>query len=237
MSSIIQQYLNGSTDQSNANSFTFDEGKGVKDQIAITGPLSEIYTHALNVAFTKKEITDQENETDKNVDKLDNQIEEKIAEAKKAPNTLKVSQESQAIDSAIKAKVITSILKATDGTPLQENVGFIDTGNVGDANPEETTAAAFIVDRNDALKPEVIEQVQDSAKAGVKTMLVVVADPYGATQGVQMRQTLIDVPVNELPSPNYADVELAMAAESLYTSHGVQIFKGITAFARSFAKK
>jgi hypothetical protein len=37
-------------------SFTYDEGKGVKDTIIMDGPLSQIYSKALNIYFSKKPI-------------------------------------------------------------------------------------------------------------------------------------------------------------------------------------
>lgn len=44
----------------NQTSFTYDEGKGVKDTIVMDGPLSTVYANALNVYFAKKQIQDTE---------------------------------------------------------------------------------------------------------------------------------------------------------------------------------
>lgn len=39
------------------DSITYNDGQGVKDTIVMTGPLSSIYTKALNIFFQKKELT------------------------------------------------------------------------------------------------------------------------------------------------------------------------------------
>ena len=31
--------------------FTYDDSKGIKDSVILTGPLSEVYTKALNITF------------------------------------------------------------------------------------------------------------------------------------------------------------------------------------------
>ncbi len=233
---IIQQYLNANRNDENQCTFTYDEGKGTKDNIAITGPLSEVYTHALNVVFTKKDIADQDQDgsgvVEKMEESLDNKLEQ-LDEAKQAPKTL--SQESQVLDGALNTKVVEAILRETNDVHHLQQTGFIDAAAVDAPDPKDTTATAFFVDKNEALRPETVEQIQQSADSGRRTMLVVVAEPAGMTHGMRLTQSLIEVESGE--NLSYADTELAMATESLYTSHGVQVFRGVGAFVRSFAKK
>lgn len=46
------------------NSITYDDGKGIKDTIVMTGPLSNIYTKALNLYFTKEKAPVAADQTD-----------------------------------------------------------------------------------------------------------------------------------------------------------------------------
>ncbi len=48
------------------NRFTYDEGGGIKDKIIMTGPLSQVFTQALNILFEKKplELTDNPPQAD-----------------------------------------------------------------------------------------------------------------------------------------------------------------------------
>lgn len=46
-----------STQNATGDKITYNDGQGVKDTIVMTGPLSNIYTKALNIFFSKKELS------------------------------------------------------------------------------------------------------------------------------------------------------------------------------------
>ena len=56
--------LGGDTTTRVENGFTYDDGKGKKDVVQLTGPLSEAYTRALNLYYAKKPILDADSVPD-----------------------------------------------------------------------------------------------------------------------------------------------------------------------------
>lgn len=139
----LQQDIHGSIDAADkeANTQTFDEGKGKSDIIVMSGPLSQVYTNALNVYFAKKDLGADGSDADALVDQ---EIEEAKTEA---------ATESM-VNDAIMAKNFADYVFDTDRDTVADNVEF-----VTDEDDIDQTVSAVILTSNETqmTQPEFLE--------------------------------------------------------------------------------
>ena len=194
------------TEEKKDNSFTYDEGQGVKETVMLTGPLSEVYTRVLTHCFAKKELTgtdDQEVPT---------------------PSEPVIATESQQLEEQALQMVLA---QSTGGLndPVGNKFDFADELH----EPENVTTKAYLVTPGAALMPEVVENVQNVAQnTDKKVIMVITASPKGETMGVDITKRFVQIGGDVGKNSLYNDEEqFNVAAESLYKPFGVTVVHGI----------
>lgn len=190
------------TSPADGSSFTYNEGDGVKDTIVMDGPLSEVYTKALNVFFAKKPIN---NETH---------------------DSLSAAFESAAIDAAIEDSI--NVAYKLDEEALPTISGF----KVVSANSdiEETpTAIIYTTSANrDNIDKElqVIETNQDRCKRSGKDFIVFVGPEFGINGKVIQKTDWIDS--DQFSKINAFNIgqPFKMATEEFFTARDIPVAVG-----------
>lgn len=195
--------------------FTYDEGKGVKDTVLLTGPLSEVYTQALNVYFAKKPLDTS------GVD------EETIKETQPAVETL-------AMDEYLMQKALKDQAQSDVGEA--EFSGDTDYAAAND-DPSTVSNTGFIVSDSDVFVPEIIEHVNKLAQASPKPVyVVVVASSHGETKGVRLGKQLIEIDPHDSTFILFTDREEKLAFEELFEP-SVKFCNGFSAFVKQVEAK
>lgn len=187
------------------NSVTYDEGGGKKDLVVMTGPLSAIYTKALNLYFAKKDVNDIPTE--------------EVAESSS------VATESAMIETVIKT-ALTNHIEAQDN-PLSEIELVSDRMDI-----EETPKTIiFTTDAANAQNPEVINAAEiESARyeESGKDWFIFVGPTNPADATSEITQQMVEADPtdgNETNAFNTAE-QFKRATESLYTSRGMTVVMG-----------
>ncbi len=196
------------------NSFTYDEGNGVKDTVKLTGPLSEVYTRMLNQSLAKKDPLEGEVET--------------------AEGTTAVSVESEQTEGVFIETALTTVLN-NDHTRESINAGFnfVDDRQLTD----KVDIIAHVANATTALKSETVFELSNTAEESKKkTILVVVADPAGITQGMKLNKKFMELADDSGVEKLYGD-DVTVAAEALYKPFGVDVVFGIEGLIQALKKK
>lgn len=180
-----------------ARSVTYDEGNGKKDLVVMTGPLSNVYTQALNVYFAKTDV----NETD--------------------TESASVAVESAAIDTvitnALKDKLeqdnlLSKINLVSDKSDIEEvPTAIIFSTNTTDANKPEVVEVAELESA----------RYEDSGKDWI---VFVGPDPSNPDKLIQDAVVLPEGE-NELNAFNVGD-QFRRATEEFYSSRGIKVVVG-----------
>lgn len=236
MSNIIRDGLQAQQAESDSQQgFTYDEGGGIKDTVLMTGPLSEIYTKALNVYFQKRDLTQPEaaaDDGDKAAQKVDDKLNAKEGQSEE------VAMESQNLDEAM----LTEILNELDQENVDRSMGLglkFTAGKSPEAAATEISTTAYIMEMQQAMRPEVVEQIQTAkANSEYHTVLVVYTRPLGHTIGmIPDVKTLTINQGNRKVSSSDSVNQFMIAHEELYTKHGIPVFHGIGAFLEDYKKR
>ena len=223
-----QDQLNNDKDLS----FTYDEGKGSKEMVQLTGPLSEVYTRALNIYYAKKPVLDTDS-IPEDISQAEN--EEIMASAFISPTELKeqmtVSKESVQLDDTSIAAVITEISQNKLSNAAQDKFVFVNDSIMTDIQNKEAGTVVFLSSKKEATKPEVIDTVQSAAcKKNKNVILVVEAETKFFSGGMGMRRKWLDLSENSNYNPNFSEEEFKYAAEKLYAENGINVIFGFEGF-------
>lgn len=196
------------------NSFTYDEGNGVKDTVKLTGPLSEVYTRMLNQSLAKKDPLEGEVET--------------------AEGTTAVGVESEQTEGRIIETAIATVLNSKQARDeINNNFNFVDERQFTDS----VDIIAHVANAANALKPETVFELSNTAEESKKkVILVVVADPAGITQGMKLNKKFIELADDCGTEKLYGD-DVSIAAEAMYKPFGVQVVFGIEGLLEALKKK
>lgn len=105
---------------STGDKITYNDGQGVKDTIVMTGPLSNIYTKALNIFFSKKE----------------------MGLVNDNPDSVSVATESAAIQSIIDSGILLSQDPKENNLEVFNSINLIDASNDIKDSPKAIVYAA-----------------------------------------------------------------------------------------------
>ena len=201
--------------------FTYDDGKGVKDSVILTGPLSEVYTKALNITLRKTPLNKPEEDTPSLDLELNQDIEESSRKAL-GTEALKEEDDTMTVLTLLKDK-----LSKETASETEENFEFTTLAS----DPSNVVANIAVMTASDAIKPEVIDKVNDyrTSHTNQDTILVVTVPTNGGEAGTVVREKLINLnPKSDVLGDN--STELQQAFESLYVANGIKVFYGVEGF-------
>lgn len=189
---------------------TFDEGKGVQDQVVMTGPLSTIYTKALNLYFAKTEVDGSDTDAPADIVPIESNA---------------VATESAAIDTMI-SKNIADVMDKSGSDEFLNSVTVIPDSDDIFVNPNTIVMGT---DASSVLKPETVEEVhvmKDRCEAGKKDFILFVGPDAEGNDlmhdiGMQIA-TGDDIDENAF---NAGD-QFKRATETIYDRIGVEVVYG-----------
>ena len=197
--------------------FTYDDGKGVKDSVILTGPLSEVYTKALNITLRKTPLIKPEEDTPDLTTKVsvkNNTDENPII----GTEALKEEDDTLVVLNLLKDK-----LSESDADEVDKNYEFTTLAS----DPSNVVANIAVMTASDAIRPEIVDKIQSykETNANHDTILVVSVPTNSGSEGTKINQKLI----NLNPRANVLGDEapqLEKAFESLYERNGIKVFYG-----------
>ena len=197
--------------------FTYDDGKGVKDSVILTGPLSEVYTKALNITLRKTPLVKPEEDTpdlDTGVRVKDSIGDNPII----GTEDMKETDDTMLVMSLLKDK-----MSKSDVDDVDENYEFTTLAS----DPSNVVANIAVMTASDAIRPEFVDKIQSykETNADHDTILVVSVPTNSGSEGTKINQKLI----NLNPRANVLGDEapqLEKAFESLYERNGIKVFYG-----------
>ena len=197
--------------------FTYDDSKGIKDSVILTGPLSEVYTKALNITLRKTPLIKPEEDTpdlSTNV-RVKNDTGENLIIGTEA---LKEEDDTLIVLNLLKDK-----LSESDADEVDKNYEFTTLAS----DPSNVVANIAVMTASDAIRPEFVDKIQSykETNADHDTILVVTVPTNNGSEGTKINQKLI----NLNPRANVLGDEapqLEKAFESLYERNGIKVFYG-----------
>jgi hypothetical protein len=198
--------------------FTYDDSKGIKDSVILTGPLSEVYTKALNITLRKTPLIKPEEDTpdlSTNV-RVKNDTGENLIIGTEA---LKEEDDTLIVLNLLKDK-----LSESDADEVDKNYEFTTLAS----DPSNIVANIAVMSASDAIQPETVDKLQTykETNSHQDTILVVTVPTNTNTEGTKVQQKLI----NLNPRANVLGddaPQLEKAFESLYEHHGIKVFYGV----------
>lgn len=222
--------------------FTYDEGKGKKDIVQLTGPLSEVYTRALNIYYAKKPAFD----TDSIPDGLSqSETEDLMNSAMIAQDPDKLAEGKMATESAqLEDTNMRAIIAAVQDYQLvdeaQSKFAFVNDSLITDIKDAQTDIVAQFTPFENALKPEVVDAVHSSAEdKGENVVMVITDNDHFFTHGLSANKKFINLNENSNHNPVFGPKDFDAAIESLYTSKGIKVvngFEGLVTHLNTLAK-
>lgn len=184
-------------------SITYDEGDGKKDLVVMTGPLSHVYTQALNVYFAKTDV----NESDTKQEVSD---------------SASVATESAQIDTVI-LTALKDKLKQNEASPLDAYNIVSDRDDIDD-NPN---VVVFTTDAASATNPEVVAaaEIENTRFEDTEKDWIMFIGPDPSNDGKIGTVFVEPGSEEELNAFNVAE-QFKRATESFYASRGIKVVFG-----------
>ena len=201
-----------------ADEFTYDEGKGEKELIQITGPLSEVFTKALNVYYAKEPILTEKN-IPENISQSDTAL---LAESSKIDQH---SNESM-INTETNLNAILDYIVAQDpGSTIGDSYDFTTDSNMKDMDDPDMIVKSMEIE--EALEPETVSKVEDAANAGKSEMVLVISNKpyYSSATANDVKLEYVNI-AQQYASP-YVTSEDEVALEKLYTHPKIKTVLGV----------
>lgn len=227
--SAINNFGNSLKQDTNLNTkgkdgFTYDEGKGIKDNVILSGPLSEIYTRALNISLKKIPI-DQVEETPDDLDKTLDTTVLKDKEVNTSDNIM-VANEKMVMDEEIYA-IIQDIKDLEIEDELLDKYKF----TTVDTDPINVVANIAFMDPNQATQPENVDYLTNYKEDHdtQDTILVVTVPTHNqGHSGTQIKSKYIQLndTSNGLFKTYVEEKFYDQSMESLYKSKGIKVYYG-----------
>lgn len=205
------------------DAFTYDDGKGVKDSVILTGPLSEVYTKALNIALRKTPLTKKEEESP-DIDDL--------PVPKQEDSKLFVSNEAlkEENETALLISYMQDNMEKEELKDLDENILFTTLSS----DPPNIVANIAVVDSKEASNPEFVDTLQSykDVHPNQDTILVVTVPTNSGSEGTKVYQKLINLnPHADVLGNDAATLEKAF--ESIYVRNNIKVFYGLEGFVQA----
>ena len=219
-SSVVQPTAapEASYNDSKADEFTYDEGKGEKELIQITGPLSEVFTKALNVYYAKEPILTEKN-IPENISQSDTAL---LAESSKIDQH---SNESM-INTETNLNAILDYIVAQDpGSTIGDSYDFTTDSNMKDMDDPDMIVKTMEIE--EALEPETVSKLEDAADVGKSEMVLVISNKpyYSSATANDVKLEYVNI-AQQYASP-YITSEAEVALETLYTHPKIKVVLGV----------
>lgn len=209
-----------------SDGFTYDEGKGRKDIVQLTGPLSEVYTRALNIYYAKKPAFD----ADSVPEGMSQTETEELLNASMIPKLQQASESVQLQDSQMQA-VLTDVLSTKLDDKAKDKFDFVNDSILSDLKETDPKVTAYFMPFKSAMHPEVIDLVTTKASDRNKEIVMVITDETKAlSKGQGVRRHWIDLNENSTVNPTFTSNDKSMALESVYINNGVKVVNGFSGF-------
>ena len=194
---------------------TYDEGEGVKQTVLMSGPMSEAYTRALHMCFSKTSVQDPTDTT----------------------SGTQPAVESQQEDNGIISNIIAEVNSKVDDDTLTQVGDKFDFADVSDdLGDEDVTTRVFTAVGGQATQPEFVDAVQNMSH-NKRVIVAVVAAPHGEATGVYLRKRFIELNDGAASQLTMGEEqELRAAAEALYTPFGVKMVFGASGLIKALAQ-
>ena len=194
---------------------TYDEGEGVKQTVLMSGPMSEAYTRALHLCFTKTSVQDPTDTT----------------------NGIQPAVESQQEDNSIISNIVAEVNNKVDDETLTRVGDTFDFADVSDdLDDDNVTTRVYTAVGGQATQPEFVDAVQNMAH-NKRVIVAVVAAPHGESAGVYLRKQFIELNDGAASQLTVGEEqELRAAAEALYTPFGVTMVFGASGLVKALAR-
>lgn len=203
--------------------FTYDDSKGVKDSVILTGPLSEIYTKALNITLRKTPLVKSEEESP-NLSSLDDEVEQNIRSDKSIAATESMKEED---DILVALNGLKNNLSSGEINDIDQNYTF----STIDENPKNVVANIAVMTPDDASSPEVVDKLQTykETNSNQDTILVVTVPTNNGSEGTKIYNKLINLnPKANILGEDSSAYEQAF--ENLYEKRGIKVYYGPEGF-------
>lgn len=194
--------------------FTYDDGEGEKELVKLTGPLSEIMTQSLNIAFAKKPVFDKEVDIP---DGLSQQDTQELLDSAKITPEMRSAESFQQEEQEIKAAIAASKLLMDD---VGSRYDFISDNNDTESNPQVVVS---LVKEEDLLKPQVVDEIHTRAETQPQAHNLVMVTDRAEYMGVGMgiKRKLVSSIKDE------ENTSTKLSIENLYTKEGITVLYGL----------
>ena len=230
--------------ENNGLKFSYNKGENTKEIVQLTGPLSEIYTRALNIYYRKRPAFDEHTvPEDITQDEREQLLLSSLLTPERDENGKVVTSQASAESAVQDNEFIQAIVQDVTDETLPEDVAddyiFVnDTTEFQD--PSEINATVHIHTVTDALKPEVVDIVNTDAEKN-KNVVLVVTDTgvFNTTAPIDTgtKLKIIDTEEKETYNPSIDTPDLEGALESLYAKNGITYVKEFSGFIKYLAKQ
>ncbi len=221
---------------------TYNDGKGIKDTVVVDGPLSEVFTKALNVKFKKQPITGEETPNEEQVvtkqEALDQQQKDPILR-KNTNEKIGIANESQQQD-VEEEFVFNELDKNSEQFKyIANSFDFVQKGEV----PIKVTSKTTIFTVGDFLKTSnLVTMAEDKTDSPVEHIVVLVSDALGRTRQTTTTTKFVTIPTSE---DNFKETvfkneeqfkEVNAVVESHFKPNGYKVVFGIEQYADYLAQ-
>lgn len=210
--------VNTTTNNTGNNEFTYDEGKGEKELIQITGPLSEVFTKALNVYYAKEPVLTEKNIPD-DISQSDTAL---LAESSKID---KHSSESLVNTETNLNAILDYIVAQDPGVAIGDNYDFTTDSVMKDIDDPDMIVKSMEIE--EALEPETVSKLEDAADVGKSEMVLVISNKpyYSSATANDVKLEYVNI-AQQYASP-YITSEAEVALEKLYTHPKIKVVLGV----------
>lgn len=207
-----------SSNNPGADEFTYDEGKGEKELIQITGPLSEVFTKALNVYYAKEPVLTEKN-IPEDISQSDTAL---LAESSKIDQH---SSESMINTETNLNAILDYIVSQDPGSTIGDNYDFTTDSAMKDMDDPNMIVKSMEIE--EALEPETVSKLEDAADAGKSEMVLVISNKpyYSSATANDVKLEYVNI-AQQYASP-YITSEDEVALEKLYTHPKIKTVLGV----------
>jgi hypothetical protein len=206
--------------------FTYDEGKGIKDSVILSGPLSEVYTKALNISLKKVPLEASE-ETPEDLTRA---IDTSVADKDENVSDSGVVANENLIEEELLNSLATLNIAVKEQKKLNDNFEFTTLAT----DPNNIVANINVLTPAEASKASNVDEIQKYKENNENqdTILVVTVPTMAGSEGTKINQKLVNLG-EEHPlvfGDPHEETKYKEAFETLYESNGIKVFYGLEGF-------